>query len=232
MNLPTEIRVCKALAYCGYLHAGGISLPGSGVAGAPLQTLAFGNLRVLWSQVEWPFAAPVLQQSAIEFHSVVDHIFQQTAVAPFPLLTVFAGRESLAAFSARNEKAIVADLERLQDCVQMECVLYVIGTRSPLAAGPGDRRTQYDADALRRLAEYADQVTAAAKALGRETRVRAETASRRIFALMERGQEQRFQQMLQDLPLPELVSRRYKGPRPAAEFLSVRLAAPQPTAQP
>lgn len=222
----------KALAYCGYLHGDAISLPEAGVGGASVQMISQGRLCVLWSQTEWPFAANALQQSAIEFHGVVNHIFQQKAVAPFQLLTVFDSQADLAEFAAHHEKAIVADLERLQDCVQMECVLYVIGARRPADAQAPRERPQYDADALLRLEKYAGEVCATLNAMSREVKVRAETTSRRIFALVERGQEPLFQQMLQDMPLPALVSRRFKGPRPAAEFFSVLLETPRKPERP
>jgi hypothetical protein len=222
----------KVLAYCAYLKRTEITLPPAGVSGAPLQLMARNDLRLVWSQVEWPFATQRLQQFAVEFHGVVGHVFRQAAVAPFQLLTVFDGREALAEFARRNEEAVVADLERLKGCVQMECVAYVIGAKREAAPGPDETTAQYDPEALLQMKQYAGQVTAAVAALSREVKVREVKSGSRIFALVDRGQEQRFLQTVHDLPLPGLVSRRFKGPGPAVEFLSVQLEAARGAEEP
>lgn len=216
----------KVLAYCAYLPGEGIQHPADGVGGTQVQAITHGGLRVLCSEVAWPFAGQDLQQCAVEFHGVVDHIFQRTAVAPFHLLTVFENREALSGFTQQHSTAIIADLERLRNFVQMECVLYVVGSRAGGNEQAPRARPHYDADALGRLAAHAGEVCAALESVAREVKVHTEATSRRIFALVERGKEQSFHHVLQGLALPELVSRRFKGPRPAAEFCSVRLQAP------
>jgi len=107
-----EVDVSRVLAYCGWLHDPGISLPEIGVNRASVQVFTEGRLSLLWSKVDWPFDSASMQQSAIEFHRVVNYIFLQTAVVPFRLLTIFEDEQSLMAFGARHGKGFVADLER------------------------------------------------------------------------------------------------------------------------
>ncbi len=218
----------KVLAYCGYLHRPEISLPASGVAGADVQEIAQDNLRVLCSAVDWPLAAAAMQRHALEFHSVVGSLFRQTSIAPFSLLTVFASHESLAGFIALNREAIVADLDRLSGCVQMECVVYAIGTRSDEPPGPARGRPAPSLEALDQVVRHVQQVRNAVQVFSREILVRDVRNGSRIFALARRGEEKRFHQALERLPVAAPVLRRIKGPRPAAEFLSVRLQAPRP----
>jgi hypothetical protein len=230
----------KVLAYCAYLKRTEIMLPPAGVNGAPLQLMARNDLRIVWSQVDWPFAPQRMQQFAVDFHNVVSHVFRQAAVAPFQLLTVFDSREELAEFARANEGAVVADLERLKAYVQMECVAYVLGERRETAPSPDDAKgcakdgakAHYDPEALIQMKQYTERVKAAVAELSREVKVREVRGGNRIFALVDRGQEQVFLQTVHDLPLPGVVSRRFKGPDPAGEFLSVRLGAQKAPEQP
>src|SRR4029077_1730715 len=117
----TEAEMSRVLAYCGFRDRPEISLPPKGVSAAAVQVMAEAGLRLLWSEVEWPIESERMQKSAVEFHEVVHHIFRQAAVIPFRLLSVFEDEQSLAAFAAEHATAFVEDLERLKDCVQMEC---------------------------------------------------------------------------------------------------------------
>lgn len=220
------------LAYCGYLHRPKISLPAKGVAGAGVQEMAQDNLRVLCSAVKWPLDAPAMQRHAIEFHDVVNSLFRQTSVAPFDLLTVFASHESLAEFVAQNREAMVADLDRLSGCVQMECVVYAIGSRHEESVGAVRGHPAPSAEALNQVARHVQQVRDAVQAFSCEIRVREVKNGSRIFALAQRGEEMRFHEALERLPVTAPVLMRIKGPRPATEFLSVRLQAPRPEGQP
>lgn|GEM_PF-988107 len=238
----------KVLAYCAYLKRTEIMLPPAGVNGAPLQLIARNDLRLVWSQVDWPFNAHQLQGFAVDFHNVVSQVFRQAAVAPFQLLTVFDNRDAMVEYARANEEAIVADLDRLKACVQMECVAYVVGARrdtlqNPPGPDPAEpnlakdaaknpAKSHYDPQALFHMKEYTDQVVATVAGHSRDVKVREVTGGNRIFALVDRGQEQLFLQTVHDLPLPSMVSRRVKGPEPAGEFLSLRLGAPRPAKQP
>ncbi|HEX7285391.1 MAG TPA: GvpL/GvpF family gas vesicle protein [Candidatus Angelobacter sp.] len=210
----------RALAYCVFQEQNGIALPTTGVGGAQVREIALGGLRALWSEVEWPFAPAGLQRHAVEFHQVVHQVFARAAVAPFPLLTIFDDRSTLESFFTTCAPTITADLERLHNMVQMECVLYVIGTKAH--AGP-------EPELLQSLEHSLAQTQQAFGLISPDVRVRAVKSGRRIFALVRRGREEEFRAIAESLPLPERISRRTAGPRPAAEFLSQPLRAPNST---
>ena len=217
----------KVLAYCAFLHRQGVSLPDSGVNGAALQQEMQGDLRLLWSEMDWPFDSSNLQRNAVEFHRVVSHMFSQGAVVPFRLLSVFDDRQSVADFIAAHHAGFVADLERLQNLVQMECVLY-------FAPRPGVRTSGKDylerkAELLQRAEEFLQSINNALGTISKGIRVRESRNGSRIFVLVERGDEEKFQSIVQDLPIPERLARRIAGPWPPAEFLSDSVKMPQIT---
>ena len=75
----------RVLVYCGFKHGPQLSLPFTGVQAAPVQVMELSALRLLWSEVEWPFDSERTQQSAVEFHGVVHHIFQAAGRDSFPI---------------------------------------------------------------------------------------------------------------------------------------------------
>ena len=127
----------RALVYCAFCHKPEIKLPLTGVQSSTVQVMTQGKLRLLWSEVVWPFAQERLQKNAVEFHEVVHHVFRQTAVVPFRLLSVFDHESALSEFAAAHAGAFLKDLERLKDCVQMECVIYPAPGRAPANASSG-----------------------------------------------------------------------------------------------
>lgn len=215
----------KILAYCAYLLRPEISLPASGVNGAALQEITRGELGLLCSPVEWPFDYPALQRNAVEFHQVVSHMFGQEAVVPFRLLSVFDDQQSLAAFLAAHQADFVADLERLQNLVQMECVLYF----APRAGvkPTGKEYLQRKADLLQMAEDFVQSMSGALQGVSKEIRAKESKNGGRIFVLVERGNEKAFHSIVQDLPIPERFARRLSGPWPAAEFLSDAVKMPQ-----
>jgi hypothetical protein len=218
----------RVLAYCVFSGNPRISLPLTGVDGAKLQMMAPGPLQLLWSEVEWPFRPEHMQKHAVEFHGVVNHVFKQVAVVPFRLLSVFDNYGVLAGFVVEHASAFIADLERLKDLVQMECVVY------PAPAQPGQQAvSSTGAEYLRRKAGMARSAEAFTKAALEaaasvicEARVRESKNGTRIFALVKRGNEDEFSRIMSAMPLPEHLSRRLSGPWPAAEFLSEQVRAP------
>ena len=231
----------RILAYCAFLRRDGISLPDSGVRGEAVEEIEQGDLGLLWSEVEWPFDPATLQRSAIEFHRVVVHMFSQGAVVPFRLLSVFDDRQSLVDFIAAHESSFVADLERLQNLVQMECVLYASppprhaqnrrasGTPAPgaIAGNSGRDYLEQKAAALHGVEAFIQTMKTALGSLSRQIRVRESKKGSRIFVLVERGHEEQFHSIVRQLPASEGLARRTSGPWPPAEFLSDSVKAPQ-----
>ncbi|MFI5105477.1 MAG: GvpL/GvpF family gas vesicle protein [Terriglobales bacterium] len=221
----------RVLAYCGFQQAPNIALPAIGVNAQPVQLMSGGGLGLLWSEVEWPFAPDQMQRSALEFHQVVRHVFNQTAVIPFRLLSVFEDEQALRAFVSENQERFLEDLERLKGFVQMECVVYPAPGEAQAGSSSGKAYLEKKAVAMRSSAGFAQAVRNAVAHLGHEVRVREGKNGTRIFVLVERGRESDFRQAVSVLPLPEHLSRRISGPWPATEFLSDEVKAPQITSQ-
>jgi hypothetical protein len=211
----------RALAYCAYLDDPEIPVPQSGVNGAPVRVICEGPLRVLWSEVDWPFAPQNIQQSAVEFHAVITSVFARVAVAPFRLMSVFEDEKALAQFVKQHAGELIADLERLKDFVQMECVLYVMGEHGQTESGAAYLR--HKAEALRGIEDAAQRVSDTLRGVAAEVRVREGKNGRRVYALIARGSEAQFREAMRELPHADIVSRRLSGPWPAAEFLSDQL---------
>lgn len=221
----------RVLAYCGFQQTPDIALPAIGVDAQPVQQISSGGLGLLWSEVEWPFAPDRMQRSAVEFHEVVRHVFNQTAVIPFRLLSVFEDQQALRTFIAENEARFLDDLERLKSFVQMECVVYPAPGQLQTGSSTGKAYLEKKAVAMRSSEGFAEAVRNAVGRLGHEVRVREGKNGTRIFVLVERGRESDFRQAVSGLPLPEHLSRRISGPWPAAEFLSDQVKVPQITSQ-
>lgn len=197
-----------------------------GVGGAAVRLMAAGELRLLWSETDWPFRAEDMQKKAMEFHGVVDSIFRHRAVVPFRLLSLFEDAGALEAFLAEHERAFVADLERLRDVVQMECVVYPRPAEAPREAGSGAAYLREKAGKQRMISHQVEQVRTALGALARDIRVRESKSGSRIFVLTERGQESKFRLTAGQVPVPPQLAQRVSGPWPAAEFLSDQVRAP------
>jgi hypothetical protein len=219
--------VTRILAYCGFRHAPELALPAVGVNALPMQLASSGELGLLWSEVEWPFEPTRMQKSAVEFHGVVHQVFNQAAVIPFRLLSVFEDHQAFTAFAAENQERFLEDLERLKNLVQMECVLYPAPSGPDVDRSSGKAYLEQKAVAMRSSEGFAQSMRDAVAHLSREVRVREAKNGTRIFVLVERGRENDFRQAVSAVAIPEHLSRRMSGPWPAAEFLSEQVKMPQ-----
>jgi hypothetical protein len=193
------------------------------VNGAQVHALTEGKLSLLWSKAEWPFDPAFMQRSATEFHSVVNRIFDQAAVVPFRLLTVFEDEQSLTAFAAQHQEGFLADLDRLRAFVQMEYVAYFLMPRP----GDGEAHVQRIDELWRTVSEHVQKTNHALSGISNDIQVRRIKCGSRVFVLLERGREAAFQSAVRDVIVPQGIARRVKGPRPAVEFLGELRKAPQ-----
>ena len=217
----------RVLVYCGFRHAPELALPAVGVNAAPVQVGAMRDLRLLWSEVEWPFDPQRMQKSAVEFHEVVHQVFSQTAVIPFRLLSVFDDQQAFTAFTAENHERFLQDLDRLKAFVQMECVIYPKPSETPVDRSSGKAYLEQKAVALRSSEGVVQATQDALAHVSREIRVREGKNGTRIFVLVERGRENDFRQAVTAAPIAMHLSRRVSGPWPASEFLSEQVKMPQ-----
>lgn len=109
----------------------------------------------------------------------------------------------------------------------MECVVYPAPQHMQANNSSGAAYLREKADRLRAQEEHIHVVRKSLSELGRETRVREGKNGSRLFVLVERGREKEFRSIIEQLAVPELLSRRISGPWPAAEFLSEQVRTPQ-----
>ena len=217
----------RVLAYCAFQYGPQISVPSMGVKSAPVHVAACAALRLLWSEVEWPFNPADMQKNAVEFHGVIHHVFNQTAVIPFRLLTVFEDETALNAFAAEHQERFLGDLERLKHFVQMEFVVYPAPGRKPEDKSSGTAYLEQKAGLLRTIEQQVQDVRAILGEMSHQVVVREARSGHRVFVLVERGREEAFRAAVKGIAVPEALSRRTSGPWPAAEFLSESLKTPQ-----
>ena len=191
--------------------------------------MSSGDLSLLWSEVEWPLASESIQNDAVEFHRVITHVFSQTAVVPFRLLTVFDDVPALANFAAGARNDFLADLERLSNTVQMECVIYFKPQRDADRSS-GQAYLRQKAEVRRSIDEYSNAVKDSLASLARDMRIREVNTGNRIFCLMERGKESLFRSTVEGIDVPAGLERRLSGPWPPAEFLSDSVKKPNEAA--
>ena len=217
----------RILAYCAFQYKPEVSVPSMGVKAAPLQVASFAALRLLWSEVEWPFNPAEMQKNAVEFHGVVHHVFGQTAVIPFRLLSVFENEAALKAFAAEHQERFRDDLERLKQFVQMECVVYPAPGKGVEDKSSGTAYLEQKAGLLRAIEHQVENVRHALADLSHQVVVREAKSGHRMFVLVERGREEAFRAIVKGIAVPEQLSRRTSGPWPAAEFLSESVKSPE-----
>ena len=195
-----------------------------------VNTLEHDVLRLLWSEVEWPFQESTFQKKAIEFHQAVHHLFQQTAVIPFRLLSIFDHRQSLADFVARHGSGFIADLERLENAIQMECIIFFKSPSLPDVRS-GSAYLRQKAGLQHLLEEFGGKLQTALSDVCASVRVREVKNGKRIYCQVQRGQEELFRTAAQSLQAPASLERRVTGPWPASEFLSESVKMPEVAGQ-
>ncbi|HEU0046601.1 MAG TPA: GvpL/GvpF family gas vesicle protein, partial [Nitrososphaera sp.] len=193
----------KVLAYCAFLHDPKLSLPLAGVGGASINVLERDRLRLLWSQVEWPFEPSAFQQRAVEFHRTVHHLFAQTAVVPFRLLSLFDEQQSLADFVVRHGSGLIDDLERLETVVQMECIIFFKAPGRPDLSS-GSAYLHQKAGLQRALKEFSEHLKSTLSSVSGDVRIRDVKNGKRIYCQVRRGHEDLFRTTAQAVSVPPL----------------------------
>jgi hypothetical protein len=206
-------------------------MPSNGVNGTAVNLLNTGELSLLWSEIEWPLNSGNVQQNAVEFHRVISHVFAQTAVVPFRLLTVFESGQSLATFAESHAAEFVADLDRLSVFVQMECILFFKMARAADTSS-GQAYLRQKAGLRHALDAAGAALKTALSPLACEVRSKEVNNGLRTFCLVQRGKEAAFRESAGSIAVLPGVERRISGPWPAAEFLSDAVKAPQMAQEP
>lgn len=201
------------LLYCMAEADAQAELPPRGVRGAAVEAMKRGALACYFSRYEQfgGGSADALKQDALDFHWVVNHVFQQRAVIPFRFPTLLSELPALESFLDQHAPAYLADLQRLRGLVQMEVRLPPPVAEAVAATTSGTAYMKAKFDAAQKVVEMENRVKSAAP--GREWRHRAG----RYFVLIPRGDEAPFREKIAALGEASL---RVSGPWPPSEFVN------------
>ncbi len=185
-------------------------LPPRGVRAAAVEMLRRDPLVCYFSRYDaFPGgSAEELKKDALDFHWVVNHVFEKQAVIPFRFPTLLPSQAELEQFLERNSDAYLADLRRLRDRVQME-VRVSIPAEAP-ASETGTAYLKAKFDAAQRVIELESLMKSAAQAEWKQR-------GNRYFALIPREVVTEFRDKIAALGQATL---RVSGPWPPTEYVN------------
>ncbi len=202
------------LLYC-MVHGGSaVALPAPGVRNAAVESLRRGDLACLYSSVE--ISSPT-QEDALDFHQVIDDVFQQVAVAPFRFPTILDDEKQLMDFLAGHAH-YGEQLQRFQDYVQME-VSVTQPAKAPKSAQSGREYLESRKEAGDGLLQAATAAVEAAGAFAHGWRQKEAEGKLRCYALVLRSDVVAFRDAVRSMAVPGQVKVLISGPWPVTEFL-------------
>lgn len=196
-----------------------------GVAGAPVQTIEAGGLLCFYS--EYPTVpANNTRDLALQFHSVVNHIFGNRDIIPFRFPTLLHSREEITSEIGKRAAEYRDDFERIRGRLQIEIRICSRASKEEGALGGGVKSgAEYLRSRSKRgleLTSVSERLRAAAADLIERWRERQSSDHLRCFALIPRGAFPRLQTALAVVDIPAHLLVRLSGPWPPTEFLKER----------
>jgi hypothetical protein len=206
------------LAYCIAEAGAKIEVPGSGVQGKSVQTIAESGLIGFVSEYNGAGDRKQIRGTAMEFNRVLQHLLQHAAVVPFRFPTVVADESEMRGFLREHAEEYSENLQRLRDAVQMEVSL--TSDESPKVGVSG-------ADYLRTRQARHQKFTATAGTIrealapwAKDWRQHESTGGVRCYVLIPRDAVQTVLERLQGLKIPDDLRARVTGPWPATDFFT------------
>ncbi len=205
------------LCYCMIEQGGSVRLPATGVLAASLRTVEVPPVEIVVS--EWPSSEPSGKEDAVEraleFHRVIQEIFQQVQLIQLRFPTIVESEAALRTSITPRAATCGEALQRFRDLVQMEIRLRA-GVKAPAASGTEylqNRQAQMYA-----VEQSGDKLREAAGSLVLEWRQRWSSSGMRCYALVPRERVADFRRALEAVS-DGLTQRRLSGPWPPAEFM-------------
>ena len=207
-----------ALPYCVLLNSSAVSVPVTGIENSGILRLTEGQLLVLYSELQASAISPTtIQSAALQFHNVVQAVFEQVAVVPFRFPT-WLPQPELRKHLQQKSHGYTAFLTSHANHVQMEARLALpvsASASAPTAGGTAYLRAR--ATESRRLRTAADTLKSLLSAEVIGWRERETQAGLRLFALVDRTLIADFRERL--TKRDHEVGVCWSGPWPATEFL-------------
>ncbi len=208
------------LAYCVTMAEVASKVSRAGVAGMTVESLNESGFRCFVSRREGdlPLSSLARREPALEFHSVLQELFQQNTIIPFRFPTVLADEADLSAHLKENAEQYREALSRLKDMVQMEIHLgfgqAATPGRSKVSGTQYLKQRQGQLRGLEKLAEKFRQAGAIQSWQKRES-----ARGVRCFALIRRDDIPEFQGQVAGVVVGAEIALRVTGPWPPTEFL-------------
>jgi hypothetical protein len=203
------------LPYCMMVAGTPDTLPEAGVHNAAVESLVELGVECVFSRMEK--ASGLGRGDALQFHAVINAIFQQVAVIPFRFPTVLEKEEELREFLYKNAGAYLGALARLREMVQME--IRIILKQSVEATASGTEYLRKRQASSRAQAEVVAAARGAVGGLAEDWRERSTAQGMRCYALVRRGEDASFRERLGPLRESGRASVTVSGPWPPAEFV-------------
>jgi len=207
----------QVLPYCILLYDPAKSIPQIGVLTSPIHRLTEDDLLIPYSELVRSDISPkTFQAAALQFHHIVNAIFEQTAIVPFRFPTWVTPSE-LSRHLQQESQRYTTFLSRNGAHVQMELRIAPLSRGSPMTAGSGTAHLRERAAELRKLHSTAESLKNLLSSEVIEWRQRDTPTGFRLYALVERASLVRFREKVSRREHD--VSVRWSGPWPATEFL-------------
>ncbi len=198
----------------------------SGVCESEVQTRDLAGLRVYWSEIASPEAClgepESLKKATFQFQQVLREILAVTTPIPFPFPTLLESAEALEQFTASDQEMYREALERIGDAVQYEITAsWAVDEQADLATPVSGREyLKRRQESAARIAAIDGKLKSVTADLVREWRARQDRRMHRWFALVPRGDRERFVASLRSAGPSEGVRLRLSGPWPPGEFIT------------
>jgi hypothetical protein len=207
------------LCYCVFERNPAIKLPSRGVSGLPLAALGEGPVVCLASPApDFPRTGDTTVSCAVEFHRVIEQIFQQTQVIPFRFPSFMKAEPEIQQYLRQHSSAYLHNLRRLSGAVQMEVR---IGAEK-LANGSARTGTEYLQNKqakIYQLESLAQRIREQVQLLSGAWQQKPAADGLRGYALVDRNAADAFAQQVRTLPLVDGLTLRVSGPWPPTQFL-------------
>jgi hypothetical protein len=208
------------LAYCVTMAEVASKVSRAGVAGMTVESVKESGCRCFVSrrEGELPPSSLATREQALEFHSVLQELFQQSTIIPFRFPTVLADEADLSAHLKENAEQYRKALSRLEHMVQMEIHLgfgqAATPGRSKVSGTQYLKQRQGQLRGLEKLAEKFRQAGAI-----RSWQKQESARAVRCFALIHRDDIAEFQRRIAEVTVDAEIAVRVTGPWPPTEFL-------------
>jgi hypothetical protein len=206
------------LLYCVAKRAILGTQPILGIGGAPVNRETFGPLEAFLSRSDdsavWLRAE--LRTSALEFHRVLDQLFQSAAIIPFRFPTIFADQQELESHLKQRLNEYDVLLDEFSNLVQMEIR---ITADAPVSADSGTDYLKQRQQAITAAEQFAETLKRVLESFIPQWRQRTIRNGLRVFALVVRRDVAQFQNTLSGIPIPSELQARASGPWPVSEFI-------------